>query len=173
MSRVGAGQAYAEKVRQYQLWKDAGMPEPPRDEPQKEPPCDSVFNKGTFTGLGAHMHVQEGVAFLALHEGWASFCHEPVQEASGLVFEKDMRFGAALEPRRPSVSFAPRILSRRFFVIGFASSLPVNIQHAGPGKWKLNLQNAKSKMSCNFLRLRPDVSQHGLPRSLGCSHGDC
>ena len=37
--------------------------------PTKEAPKDSIFNKGTFIGLGGFMMAQEKTAFLASHEG--------------------------------------------------------------------------------------------------------
>ena len=37
--------------------------------PEKKPEKDSIFNKGTFIGLGGFMQAQEDTAFLALHEG--------------------------------------------------------------------------------------------------------
>jgi hypothetical protein len=37
--------------------------------PEKEPAKDSIFNKGTFVGLGGFMQAQGDTAFLALHEG--------------------------------------------------------------------------------------------------------
>ena len=39
------------------------------EEPAKEAPKDSTFNKGTFMGLRGFMQAQGDTAFLALHEG--------------------------------------------------------------------------------------------------------
>ena len=61
--------AYHEALQAFKDWKEAGEQGQRQCEPQKPAEKDSVFNKGTFTGLGTHMHVQDGCAYLALHEG--------------------------------------------------------------------------------------------------------
>ena len=44
-------------------------------EPDKPVTADTIFNKGTFLGLGTQLHVQGGAAYLALHEGKSWLAH--------------------------------------------------------------------------------------------------
>ena len=60
---------YKEELKKYKEWKEGGSLGEPVCEPQKEAPKDSVFNKGTFIGLGNFLKHQDGAAFLCLDEG--------------------------------------------------------------------------------------------------------
>ena len=68
--------SYYDQVREARAKRryDAAVERHERDpenepKPEKKPEKDSIFNKGTFIGLGGFMQAQEDTAFLALHEG--------------------------------------------------------------------------------------------------------
>jgi len=68
--------AFAAKLHreEYRLYAEAKREaetrgEAPPEAPSKHEPKDSLYVRGTFVGLGQHMKHQDGVAFLALHEG--------------------------------------------------------------------------------------------------------
>ena len=65
-----AKQKHEDLVKAYKAAKaEAGDDMSDMEEPRKAPTKDSVFNKGTFVGMGIHMQAQDETAFLALHEG--------------------------------------------------------------------------------------------------------
>eukprot|EP00973_Karenia_brevis_P057466 7993503-Karenia_brevis.AAC.1 len=51
-----------------ELLRHQGDPEN-TPKPQEKAPRDSIFNKGTFTGLGVFLQSQDEIGFLGLHEG--------------------------------------------------------------------------------------------------------
>ncbi|CAK0896107.1 unnamed protein product [Prorocentrum cordatum] len=68
--------SYYDQVREARAKRryDAALERHERDlvtepKPEKKPEKDSIFNKGTFIGLGGFTQAQEDTAFLALHEG--------------------------------------------------------------------------------------------------------
>ena len=73
---------------------------PQLPEPQKPAVKDSVFNKGTFVGLGGHMHGQDETAFLALHEGRLL-----VQSTNNMIMQAPLLISQVFKPQLMAQGF--------------------------------------------------------------------